>query len=81
MPIGSIPNAYNGTGPEAMVLYVSIIFIILRVIFHLQEISNRFKRKSLRRGQPLYKEQLACPKCVLLFGGFTVVSSTQWSNH
>ena len=28
-------------------------------------ISNRFTRKPPRRGQPLYKGQLACPQCVL----------------
>ena len=39
--------------------------LYLRVIFHLQEISNRFKRKPPRRGQPPYKGQLACPHCVL----------------
>ena len=42
-----------------------IIIIHLRVIDHLLKISNRFKRKPLRRGQPLYKGQLARPQSVL----------------
>ena len=28
-------------------------------------VSNRFKTKPLRRGQPLYKEQMASPQSVL----------------
>ena len=38
----------------------------LQVLFvAFKEISKRFKRKPPRRGQPLYKGQLAHPQCVL----------------
>ena len=35
------------------------------LFFAFKEISRRFKRKPPRRGQPLYKGQLARPQCVL----------------
>ena len=38
----------------------------LQVLFFVfEEISKRFKRKPPRRGQPLYKGQLARLQCVL----------------
>ena len=35
------------------------------LFFVIKQISKRFKRKPPRRGQPLYKGQLARPQCVL----------------
>ena len=42
------------------------------LVFVFKKISNRFKTKHSRRGQPLYKGQMAHPQCACpLFGGFT----------
>ena len=42
------------------------IFKRVQVLFFVfKEISKSFKRKPPRRGQPLYKGQLASPQCVL----------------
>ena len=43
MPTGSILNAYNGTGPEAVVLYVSIILIVVLAIL-LLKIPSKMKQ-------------------------------------
>ena len=47
----------------------------LSVIFCPQELSIRFKRKPLRRGQPLYRDNWPISNCVLCLEFFSVYLS------
>ena len=60
----------------------------LSVIFCPQELSIRFKRKPLRRGQPLYRDNWPISNCVLClevllytFLSICIVLNTKTCNH
>jgi len=49
--------------PEYIIIHSVVKDFVL--FLSLKAISNRFKTKPPRRGQPLYKGQMACPQSVL----------------